>query len=69
MLEKSLYGPFLKAFYEQNGFLERKQRDELIQSIIDYVINNDIKLHAADFNKITDMIINIFPNEEQARVS
>ena len=59
----------MKAFYQKNGYLLRKHRDELIQSIVDYVITHEIKLHCSDFNKIADMIISIFPTEEESRVS
>ncbi|XP_023303950.2 uncharacterized protein LOC111685906 isoform X1 [Lucilia cuprina] len=67
LLDESLFGPVMKAFYQKNGYLERKHRDELIQSIVDYVITHEIKLHSSDFNKIVDMIISIFPNEEESR--
>ncbi|KAM7345722.1 uncharacterized protein ACRADG_011902 isoform 2-T2 [Cochliomyia hominivorax] len=67
LIDESLFGPVMKAFYQKHGYLERKHRDELIQSIIDYVINHDIKLHSSDFNKIVDMIVSMFPNEEESR--
>lgn len=69
LIDESLFGPVMKAFYQKNGYLERKHRDELIQSIVDYVIGHDIKLHSSDFNKIVDMIVSLFPNEEESRVS
>lgn len=59
----------MKAFYNKYGFLERKHRDELIQTIVDYVVMKEIKLHCSDFAKIVDMIVNIFPTEDEARVS
>ncbi|XP_065367870.1 uncharacterized protein LOC135960494 [Calliphora vicina] len=67
LLDESLFGPVMKAFYQKNGYLERKHRDELIQSVVDYVITNEIKLHSSDFNKIVDMIISIFPSEDESR--
>lgn len=68
-MDASLFGPVMKAFYQKNGYLLRKHRDELIQTIVDYVITHEIKLHCSDFSKIVDMIICIFPTEEESRVS
>ncbi|TMW40546.1 hypothetical protein DOY81_014375, partial [Sarcophaga bullata] len=67
LIDASLFGPVMKAFYQKNGYLLRKHRDELIQSIVDYVITHEIKLHCSDFNKIVDMIVSIFPTEEESR--
>uniref|UniRef100_A0A1A9WSU2 Uncharacterized protein n=1 Tax=Glossina brevipalpis TaxID=37001 RepID=A0A1A9WSU2_9MUSC len=67
LLEESLFGSAMKTSYQKYGHLERKHRDELVQIIIDYVTSNEIKLHCSDFIKITDMIVNIFPKEEESR--
>uniref|UniRef100_A0A1B0ERX3 Uncharacterized protein n=1 Tax=Glossina morsitans morsitans TaxID=37546 RepID=A0A1B0ERX3_GLOMM len=67
LLEESLLGSVMKTFYQKHGHLERKHRDELIQIIVDYVTSNEIKLHCSDFMKITDMIVNIFPSENESR--
>uniref|UniRef100_A0A1I8P736 Uncharacterized protein n=1 Tax=Stomoxys calcitrans TaxID=35570 RepID=A0A1I8P736_STOCA len=67
LINESVFGPIMKAFYKKHGYLERKHRDELIQAVIDYVINKEIKLHCSDFAKIVDMIVNIFPAEHDSR--
>ncbi|XP_075167848.1 uncharacterized protein LOC142240014 [Haematobia irritans] len=67
LINESVFGPITKAFYNKNGYLERKHRDELIQAIVDFVIGKEIKLHCSDFSKIVDMIVNIFPTEDDSR--
>ncbi|XP_073846869.1 uncharacterized protein [Musca autumnalis] len=67
LVDESVFGSIIKVFYNRHGYLERKHRDEIINTIVDYVITNEIKLHSSDFGKIVDMIVNIFPSEDEAR--
>ncbi|XP_011294888.1 uncharacterized protein LOC101897248 [Musca domestica] len=67
LIEESVFGTIIKVFYNRHGYLERKHRDEIINTIVDYVVTKEIKLHSSDFGKIVDMIVNLFPAEEEAR--
>lgn len=69
ILQQSVCGTEIINYYKENSTLTDSLRNKLVDKIIDYFINNDIKMQIPIAKDVAEKIVQLFPNESMVTIS